>query len=338
MSTHPEKQYSICHPGRLTYSSRNNSGLKIAFLLGCLISEEGARTRRSLPGRLGMPIETQNRFIQHKGFAMSIITISRGSYSYGKEVAEKVARRLGYECIARDVLIEASEEYDIPEIKLLRAMQYAPSFLDRFTPEKEKYVTYIQAAILRHLCKDNVVYHGLAGQFFVRGVSHVLKVRIIADLEDRVKLVMERDRVSNKDARRFLKKVDDQRRKWSQHLYGIDTSDPSLYDLVLHIRKITVDEAADIIAHTVAFPHFRATPESQCVIEDLALAAEVKSVLIDLSPDVEVTTHNGMAHVRARIATSAEMEMVQEIERVVREVPGVRGVRVEVLPSALYTG
>ena len=61
-------------------------------------------------------------------------------------------------------------------------------------------------------------------------------------------------------------------------------------------------------------------------------------MLIDLSPDVEVTTHNGMAHVRARIATSAEMEMVQEIERVVREVPGVRGVRVEVLPSPLYTG
>jgi len=28
---------------------------------------------------------------------MAIITISRGSYSHGKEVAEKVATKLGYE-------------------------------------------------------------------------------------------------------------------------------------------------------------------------------------------------------------------------------------------------
>ena len=40
---------------------------------------------------------------------MPIITISRGSYSKGKEVAEKVARKLGYRCIARDAIIETSK-------------------------------------------------------------------------------------------------------------------------------------------------------------------------------------------------------------------------------------
>ena len=53
---------------------------------------------------------------------MSIITISRGSYSRGKEVAEKLARTLGYECLSRDILLEASERYNIPEIKLIRAI------------------------------------------------------------------------------------------------------------------------------------------------------------------------------------------------------------------------
>ena len=52
---------------------------------------------------------------------MSVITISRGSYSRGKEVAEKVAKQLGYECISRDILLEASEEFNIPEIRLIRA-------------------------------------------------------------------------------------------------------------------------------------------------------------------------------------------------------------------------
>ncbi|MGO9691663.1 MAG: cytidylate kinase family protein, partial [Syntrophobacteraceae bacterium] len=51
---------------------------------------------------------------------MAIITISRGSYSNGKEVAEKVAQKLGYKCYAREVILEASKEFNIPEIKLVK--------------------------------------------------------------------------------------------------------------------------------------------------------------------------------------------------------------------------
>ena len=72
---------------------------------------------------------------------MAIITISRGSYSYGKEIAERVAQRLGNECIARDVLLEASEEFNVPEIKLDHAIKDAPSILDRVTYKKQNYVT-----------------------------------------------------------------------------------------------------------------------------------------------------------------------------------------------------
>ena len=50
---------------------------------------------------------------------MSIVTISRGSYSRGKEVAEKLARALNYECISREIILEASEHFNIPELKLV---------------------------------------------------------------------------------------------------------------------------------------------------------------------------------------------------------------------------
>jgi hypothetical protein len=40
---------------------------------------------------------------------MAIITISRGSYYRGREVAEKLAAKLGYECISREILLEASQ-------------------------------------------------------------------------------------------------------------------------------------------------------------------------------------------------------------------------------------
>ncbi len=106
---------------------------------------------------------------------MPVVTISRGTYSKGKEIAEKLAEKLGYECISRDIIIEASKEFNIPEVKLIRALHDAPSVLDRFTYGKERYIAYIRYALLDYVRKDNVVYHGLAGHFFPAGNSPCLK-------------------------------------------------------------------------------------------------------------------------------------------------------------------
>jgi len=62
---------------------------------------------------------------------MPIIIISRGCYHRGSEVAKKVAAELAYECISREVLLEASKLFDIPELKLMRAIHDAPSLLER---------------------------------------------------------------------------------------------------------------------------------------------------------------------------------------------------------------
>ena len=139
---------------------------------------------------------------------MAIITVSRGSHSRGAEIAEKVARNLGYECVSREVLLETSQHFNIPEVKLVRALHDAPSVLDRFTNGKQRYVAFIENAFLEHVQKDNVVYHGLAGHFFLKNVAHTVKVRILADLEDRSALVMERDGVSREEAQRIIKKDD----------------------------------------------------------------------------------------------------------------------------------
>ncbi|RLC29654.1 MAG: cytidylate kinase-like family protein [Deltaproteobacteria bacterium] len=262
---------------------------------------------------------------------MSIITISRGSYSKGREIAEKAAERLGYGCIGRRVLLEASEEFNIPEVKLRRAIHDAPSVLERFAYGKEKYIAYIQSALLKNLKQDNVVYHGLAGHFFLKGVSHVLKVRIIADMEDRVKHEMEREGISREDALEMLKKDDEQRVKWSKYLYGIDTRDPSLYDLVIHIHKITVEDAADIICDTVKLDHFKTTPESQKKMESLALAAEVKAALVDLKPDIDVSADpDGTVTVQTRAPESREKSLIREMQEIAGRIPGVRDFKVEV--------
>lgn len=217
---------------------------------------------------------------------MAIITISRGSYHRGREVAEKLAEKLGYECVSREILLEASQEYNIPEIKLVRAIEDAPKILERFTREKEKYVTYIRAALLKRAQKDNMVYHGLFGNFFLQDIPHVLKVRIVGDLETRVAEEVERAGITESRAREVIIRDDEERRKWALHLYGADTWDATHYDLVIHLKSISVDDAVSLILHTLQFSPFQTTPESQQIIDNLveAMRLEVSPVWWEGSP------------------------------------------------------
>ncbi len=212
---------------------------------------------------------------------MSIITISKGSYTHGGKLAERVADKLGFDCISRDILLEISKEFNITELKLIRAIEDTPSFLDRYTFGREKYIAYIRAAILDNLVKDNIVYHGFAGHFFVKDIPHVLKVRIIADMDERIMYMMKRENVSEAEALRIVEKVDEERKAWSMKLYGIDTWDCRLYDLTINIGKISSDDAVDMICQTVKLKAFQTTAKSQLQIEKIASEArsEIKNLV-----------------------------------------------------------
>jgi cytidylate kinase len=285
---------------------------------------------------------------------MPIVTISRESYTQAKEVAERAARKLGFRCVSREVLIEASEEFNVPEVKLLQAIRDAPFVLDRFTFGKERYTAYIQVALLQHFQSDNVVYHGLAGHHLVKGVSHVLKVRIIGNTEDRVKVVMRRAEVfeqatsamkgiwvpglkrpgtprpiSKEKALRILEEIDEARKKWGLHLYGVDTQDPSLYDLVIHIGKLSIDDAADLICRAAGMDRFQATAESQRAMDDLLLAARIKGNLVERHPRVIVTANGGAVYVGLEGGSSSAAEALRDT---VAQIPGVKKVEVNVYP------
>ena len=253
---------------------------------------------------------------------MSIITIARGSYSRGKEVAERLAQALGYQCLSRDILLEASERYNIPEIKLVRAIHDAPSILERFTYAREPYVAYIRAALLSHAQKDNLVYHGLAGHFLLQRVPHVLKVRIIADLEDRVQEEMKRENISAEEARRILLMDDQERRKWSKHVYGIDTWDPSLYDFVIRIKCVKADGAVNLIKSALQGPCFQTTPEGQKLVDDMALAARIEAVLIEDIRSVRVEAKEGEVFIYLKKDLCKDEELMSRVKRLAVKAAG----------------
>ncbi|PID71826.1 MAG: histidine kinase [Desulfobulbus propionicus] len=220
---------------------------------------------------------------------MSIVTISRGSYSRGKEVAEAVASELGYECISREILVEASDQFNIPEIKLLKAVHDAPTVLERFNNGQQRYVAYFKSAFLSHMLKGNIVYHGLAGHFFLQNIAHALKVRIIADLNSRVAEEMRREGASQDSALFSLKKDDEERRKWSLHLHGKDPWDSRLYDMVLCVGSLTVDDVAELLVQVIQKEQFRETERSRAALQNLALQANIAAQVSKADSSAHVT-------------------------------------------------
>lgn len=258
---------------------------------------------------------------------MPIITISRGSYSRGKEVAENVAQRLGFTCISREVLLEASTEFNIEEIKLIRALHDAPSVLERFKHGKTRYLSYYRYALLKSVRQDNVVYHGLAGHFLLERIPHVLKVRITANLEDRVREEMRREDISEEKARYILKKDDEERRRWGLQIHGVDTWDSRLYDIVLHLSSLTIDDAVDTICTIAQKPQFQANDQSRRLIDDLSISAEIEAKICEVAPRVEACFSDGVAYIFSP-ETEAKLDapLCDQIETIAREISGVNSV------------
>ena len=119
-------------------------------------------------------------------------------------------------------------------------------------------------------------------------------MRIISNLENRVKEEMKRENCSEEEARYTLKKDDEERRKWSLQLYGKDTWNCSLYDLVLHIDTLTVEDVVDILEEIVKKGRFDATPESMALLKERALLANIHAKIVNYSPKVAVSINDGV--------------------------------------------
>lgn len=265
---------------------------------------------------------------------MSIITISRGSLSGGQELAERVAERLGYRCVSREVLIEAAARYGVPEPKLTELFDKKPSFWEWLTRSRERYLVFVQAAMCDFAQQGQLVYHGQAGQQLLPGVRHVLKLRLIAPFERRVKGAMEEQGLSRDAAVKYVQHVDDDRLHRMRELFDVDWRDPGLYDLVLNLERMSLATAVDAVAWLAQQPEYQPSPESIQVLDNLALAVRVKAALLahPATNDIplEVQANGGVVHISGVIAAIDDVQIEERIRELALATPGVRSVVLDV--------
>ncbi len=212
---------------------------------------------------------------------MQIICISRFSYGYGKELAERLADKLGYQSIAREELVDKATSSGIPVGKLETAIVKRQLFSEELGIEMDRFKAFMTYSLCEQALKGGIVYHGRGGHLVLPGLIHVLRIRAIANMEDRIRMVMQRMNFTRKQAKRYIEEVDEDRRKYARFLYNVDCDDPSHYDIVINAAHLAVDNSASALIHMAQLPEFQLTPALNQKIHDLLLESKCRLAIYE---------------------------------------------------------
>jgi hypothetical protein len=136
---------------------------------------------------------------------------------------------------------------------------------------------------------------------------------------------MKQENISSEKALYILQKDDQERRKWGMQMYGKDTWDSRLYDIVLNIKNLSVDDAVDILFDIVQKPNYKSTPESLKTLEDLALSAKIKVGLFHLATQINIQADDG----KVTIDMADDIQAIknkEKIEKLTQKMEGVKEV------------
>ncbi|MGA2149540.1 MAG: cytidylate kinase family protein [Bryobacteraceae bacterium] len=162
----------------------------------------------------------------------------------------------------------------------------------------------------------------------LKGAPGLLRLRIIAPLEYRVRMAQQRLNLSRSESIAHIEAMDHDRRRWTQFLYGLDWRDPFLYDLIINLEHTSIDQACHAVASLVECGGFELSPKGQAAMDDLVLGSKVRAALAQnpytLNLEVEVESRNGSIVVRGDCA-----EETDAIQQVVGGLPGVTRLSVD---------
>ncbi|MBN2242959.1 MAG: cytidylate kinase-like family protein [Acidobacteria bacterium] len=208
---------------------------------------------------------------------MQIICVSRGSFGYGNELAVKLAQKLGYDCIARETLTDGATDRGIPVGKIESAVLKRHPITEALALQMELMKAFICEQICGRALEKSVVYHGRTGHLVLPGISHVLRIRAIANDEERIKMTLRRmPNLTREKAKRYNDQVDEDRRRWVRTLYNADWEDPSLYDVTINFLNMTAENSASALVSIAQLPEFKATPASMQAVQDRLLASRCR--------------------------------------------------------------
>ncbi len=184
-----------------------------------------------------------------------VLTVSRQRGSGGTILAERLAQRFGYTLLHRDVIdricesagykrriVESLDGHARSQLQLWFESVVQGSYVDA-----SDYVKALLEVIYSISALGGVVVVG-RGANFILGQERGFHIRVVAPREVRVRNLVTREGMSERDARRTVEKCDHERDAWVRQVFGRSADDPLAYDLVINHLSISMEAATSLVA------------------------------------------------------------------------------------------
>jgi cytidylate kinase len=269
---------------------------------------------------------------------MAIVTVSHEMGSGGAEIGAALAERLGYRYVDQDMIGQAARKYGVGEDKLTQLDETKPTLFERFDVETRQHITVLQSALLDVAETDDAVIMGRGGQVLLRNIVHVLRVRVMAPFDMRVKRVMKKmagqmgESVDVRTTAEMVRRNDHEKFGRMRYLYDVDWSDPALYDVVINTEKLSTQAGIDVIIGLLHRPEVAATETSRQLVRDRALASRVRTALAANAETRKYRTNVEADRGVIQLEGTAALEKATEVARTVAGVVDVKAHLLEVPP------
>ncbi|WP_457551788.1 cytidylate kinase-like family protein [Desulfobacula sp.] len=253
---------------------------------------------------------------------MPVLIITSENTAFEKEIAQKIAQRMSYSTLDRQLLHEIADKYAVPHKKMIEAMTITPSILKRMPAKAWNYfISCVELEVLEHLLADNCVCRGLGAHLYVMAVSHVLKVRLIGG--HGTEPSSGQAGAGTSEVPKTIVDQEFKNDKWAMEAFHHRTSDPGLYDMVINMDQMQVDEVVENFSTTLGYPRFKAMTYSKNSLADMVLAARVKNPLLKILTDIRVSADNGTVVVTTTSVKREKTKKIDTIKRLAGEIDGI---------------
>jgi len=191
------------------------------------------------------------------------VTISRQSGCGAHVFAEKLVQYIqahsprngrAWTIFDRDLVEAVLQDHRLPS-RLARFMpedrvsQLEDIVQDLFSlhPPTEVLVRQTAETILHLAELGNVVIVGRGASVIGGRLPHVVNVRLIAPLQQRLAHMQHFDKLGSKQALRRIEREDKGRRRYLKKYFRQDIDDPLLYHLVINTGVVALEEAANMV-------------------------------------------------------------------------------------------
>lgn len=191
----------------------------------------------------------------------TIITIGRQFGSGGRQIAKEIAKQLGFSYYDKELLVKISEASGLATsfLESLDERQSSPFFYSLMnSPASFVWDDHLLSTdLLAHKAQretiqkianeEDCVIVGRCADYILRDQPGLIRIFICATYEDRVQHVMQRDNITEKEAKKRIKEMEKSRAAYYNFNTDQKWGDASNYDLCINTSQFGFEKTAELI-------------------------------------------------------------------------------------------